>query len=318
VSVKKSHGLGKGMGSLLDNFTFDIPVDYNKDDKQSAFHVKQDEESKKVSVSPDSVLKVLITDVSVNPDQPRKQFDEDALNELAASVGEHGILQPILVEALDNGKYQIVAGERRYRAAQLAGLKEIPVLVKDFTLMQKLEVALIENVQRENLNSIEEAQAYHYLISKSGMTQDELAKRVGKQRSTIANSLRLLQLPEDIQDELIAGTLTAGHARAILSCVNPSDRTLLKAKIIENSLSVRQAELLAEQYNKGQKIVVKKKPRQKDISIQNVEDKFLNAFKTRVEVKGNLKRGRLEIPYTSSQELERLYNLLAKDDDLFD
>lgn len=313
MSTKKTHGLGKGMGSLLGNFTYDFPVEHIKEiDDNNKTEVKED--VIKVEISPDSVLNIPINDVIPNPDQPRKQFNEEALQELALSVKEHGILQPILVEEYAPSKYMIIAGERRYKAAQIAGLTVVPVLVKNFSLMQKLEVALIENVQRENLNSIEEAQAFHYLISKSGMTQEEVAKKVGKQRSTVANSLRLLQLPEDIQDEVIAGTLSAGHARAILSLVNPSDRFLLKSKIIQNNLSVRQAEVLAEQLNEGKKIILKKKTKQKDSSIQLVEDKFLNVFKTRVELKGNLKRGKIEIPYTSSQELERLYSLLSKDE----
>lgn len=313
MSTKKTHGLGKGMGSLLGNFTYDFPVEHIKEiDDNNKTEVKED--VIKVEISPDSVLNIPINDVVPNPDQPRKQFNEEALQELALSVKEHGILQPILVEEYAPSKFMIIAGERRYKAAQIAGLTVVPVLVKNFSLMQKLEVALIENVQRENLNSIEEAQAFHYLISKSGMTQEEVAKKVGKQRSTVANSLRLLQLPEDIQDEVIAGTLSAGHARAILSLVNPSDRFLLKSKIIENNLSVRQAEVLAEQLNEGKKIILKKKTKQKDSSIQIVEDKFLNVFKTRVELKGNLKRGKIEISYTSSQELERLYSLLSKDE----
>lgn len=313
MSTKKTHGLGKGMGSLLGNFTYDFPVEHIKEiDDNNKTEVKED--VIKVEISPDSVLNIPINDVIPNPDQPRKQFNEEALQELALSVKEHGILQPILVEEYAPSKFMIIAGERRYKAAQIAGLTIVPVLVKNFSLMQKLEVALIENVQRENLNSIEEAQAFHYLISKSGMTQEEVAKKVGKQRSTVANSLRLLQLPEDIQDEVIAGTLSAGHARAILSLVNPSDRFLLKSKIIQNNLSVRQAEVLAEQLNEGKKIILKKKTKQKDSSIQLVEDKFLNVFKTRVELKGNLKRGKIEIPYTSSQELERLYSLLSKDE----
>lgn len=312
MATKKSHGLGKGMGSLLDNFTYDFPVEYKKDKGENVSR-----ETVKVDISPNSVLNLSVDKIIPNPDQPRKQFDEEALNELANSVKEHGILQPILVEEYEPGKYMIIAGERRFRAAQIAGLKEVPVLVKDFNLMQKLEVALIENVQRENLNSIEEARAYHYLISKSGLTQDEVAKKVGKQRSTIANSMRLLQLPEDIQDDIISGSLTAGHARAILSLVNPSDRLLLRNKILTNNLSVRQAEIEAEKLNEGKKLVVKKKAKIKDTNIQMVEDKFLNAFKTRVELKGNLKRGKIEIPYTSSQELERIFALLS-DEDLFE
>lgn len=312
MPAKKPHGLGKGMSSLLDNFTYDFPVDSSKPED-----LKDKNETVSIEVSKDSVLSVPISDITPNPNQPRKQFNDDALEELSLSIKAHGIIQPILVEEYEKGKFKIIAGERRFRAALLAGLENVPVLVRDFSLLQKLEVALIENVQRENLNAIEEAQAYYYLISQSGLTQDDVAKKVGKQRSTIANSLRLLQLPEDIQDEIITGNISAGHARAILSLVNPSDRFLLKSKILENNLSVRQAELMAMNLNEGKKLKIKKKEKIKDTTLQLVEDKFLNAFKTKIEIKGNLKKGKLEIPYSSSKELERIYSLLASDE-LFD
>ena len=193
-----------------------------------------------------------------------------------------------------------------------------PVIVKSFSEVERIEVALIENIQRENLNSIDEAAAYQYLIQKSGLTQEEVAEKVGKKRSTVANSLRLLQLPDSMKDDVISGVLSAGHARAILSLVNPSDRALLRDKIIENELSVREAELEAEQLNQGKKIKVKKSTRAKDPYVQEVEDKFLEAFGTKVEVKGNLKKGKLVIQYSSRADLERLYKVLGKSEDLFE
>ena len=162
------------------------------------------------------------------------------------------------------------------------------------------------------------AAAYQYLIQKSGLTQEEVAEKVGKKRSTVANSLRLLQLPDSMKDDVISGVLSAGHARAILSLVNPSDRALLRDKIIENELSVREAELEAEQLNQGKKIKVKKSTRAKDPYVQEVEDKFLEAFGTKVEVKGNLKKGKLVIQYSSRADLERLYKVLGKSEDLFE
>ena len=240
------------------------------------------------------------------------------MEELAESIKNQGVLQPLLVEKINDDCYIIVAGERRFRAAKLAGLKEIPVIVRSFTEIERIEVALIENIQRENLNSIDEAAAYQYLIQKSGLTQEEVAVKVGKKRSTVANSLRLLQLPDSMKDDVISGVLSAGHARAILSLVNPNDRVLLRDKIIEKELSVREAEEEAELLNQGKKVKIKRTSKTKDPYVQEVEDKLLEAFGTKVEVKGNLKRGKLVIQYSSKADLERLYKILGKSDDLFE
>lgn len=332
MSSKKSHGLGKGMGSLLDNFDYDLPI-AEEPATVNAGTPKEMEKAAPIAIPVASDVKmakakeekpedknalssriVSIDNVKPNVDQPRKHFDEDALGELALSIKSQGVLQPLLVEEYAPGLYSIIAGERRYRAAKLAGLKEIPVLVKNFTVMQRLEVALIENIQREDLNSIEEASAYQFLIQKSGLSQEQLADKVGKKRSTIANALRLLQLPDSMQDDVVSGALSAGHARAILSLVNPSDRMILRNRIIDNELSVREAETAAEELNKGQKLVLKrKKLKQKDPDIQAAEDKFLHVFGTRIELRGSLKHGKIEIPYTSSYELERIYKLLSTD-----
>lgn len=312
MSAKKTHGLGKGMGSLLGNFDFDITPDVVTKPKEKITVSLSEEDVK------DRIISVSIDKIKANENQPRKSFDDNTLEELAESIKNQGVLQPLLVEKINDDCYIIVAGERRFRAAKLAGLKEIPVIVRSFTEIERIEVALIENIQRENLNSIDEAAAYQYLIQKSGLTQEEVAVKVGKKRSTVANSLRLLQLPDSMKDDVISGVLSAGHARAILSLVNPNDRVLLRDKIIEKELSVREAEEEAELLNQGKKVKVKRSTKAKDPYVQEVEDKLLEAFGTKVEVKGNLKRGKLVIQYSSKADLERLYKILGKSDDLFE
>lgn len=263
-------------------------------------------------------IEVPLSSISAQSNQPRKSFDAASLNELAVSIQNQGLLQPLLVEEYAPGKYSIIAGERRFRAAKIANLETVPVIVKSMTELERIEVALVENIQREALNPIDEASAYYYLIQKSGLTQEEVAEKVGKKRSTISNSLRLLQLPDTMKDDVISGALTPGHARAILSLVNPSDRILLRNKILDNDLSVREAEKEAEALNQGKKLVIKKNGKgEKQPYIIEVEDKFLEAFGTKVQVKGNLKRGKLVIPYTSKAELERIYQLIDKDGELF-
>lgn len=312
MSAKKTHGLGKGMGSLLGNFDFDITPDVVTKPKEKITVSLSEEDVK------DRIISVSIDKIKANENQPRKSFDDNTLEELAESIKNQGVLQPLLVEKINDDCFIIVAGERRFRAAKLAGLKEIPVIVRSFTEIERIEVALIENIQRENLNSIDEAAAYQYLIQKSGLTQEEVAVKVGKKRSTVANSLRLLQLPDSMKDDVISGVLSAGHARAILSLVNPNDRVLLRDKIIEKELSVREAEEEAELLNQGKKVKVKRATKTKDPYVQEVEDKLLEAFGTKVEVKGNLKRGKLVIQYSSKADLERLYKILGKSDDLFE
>ncbi len=279
--------------------------------------------SKQEQDSTQRVLQVPIENLRANPNQPRKDFNQESLEELAHSIKREGVLQPILVEEIAPNRYSIVAGERRYRASKLAGLTSIPVLVKDFTQMQRLEVSLIENIQRENLNPIEEAKAYAYLIQEAGITQEELAQRMGKNRSTISNSIRLLQLSSAMQQDMLQGKFSAGQARAILSVVNPADREILYRTVLEKDLSVRATEQLAAQFNMGKRVAYQKKKRAKkglakSADILAVEDKFLHIVGSQVEVKGTLEKGKLEIPYRSSEELERLYQLLAPSQELFE
>jgi len=310
----KKHGLGKGIGSLMQDYSFDSVLDTALGLSAS----KSDQEGHQ------RVLEVALENIRANPNQPRKDFNQESLEELAQSIKREGVLQPILVEEIAPSQYSIVAGERRYRASKLAGLSKVPVLVKDFTQMQRLEVSLIENIQRENLNPIEEAKAYAYLIQEAGITQEELAQRMGKNRSTISNSIRLLQLSSTMQQDLLHGKFSAGQARAILSVVNPADREILYRTVLEKDLSVRATEQLAAQFNMGKRAAYQAKKRRakknlaKSPDVIAVEDKFLHAVGSQVEIKGSLEKGKLEIPYTSSEELERLYQLLAPSQELFE
>jgi ParB family chromosome partitioning protein len=313
----KKHGLGKGIGSLMNDYTFDSVF-------ESALGVFPAKGKEVEKTNDSSLLEIPLNQIRPNPRQPRKDFNETSLRELSDSIKSQGVLQPILVEEISPGEYSIVAGERRYRASKLAGLERVPVLVKTFSDMQRLEVSLIENIQRENLNPVEEAKAYAYLLQEAGITQDELAKRVGKNRSTISNSIRLLQLSSPMQNDLLTGKFTAGQARALLSVVNPADREILYKTVLEKDLSVRATEQLAAQFNKGKRAAFQSKKKRtkkaldKPRDIVDIEDKFLQAFGSQVEVKGSLEKGKLEIPYTSSEELERLYQLLAPGQDLFE
>jgi ParB family chromosome partitioning protein len=317
VSIKIKKGLGKGMGSLLG--------DYSKELTKSEFEVP---DVTFESVKRQEVLHLPISKIIVNPSQPRKYFDESALNELADSIKSQGIIQPLLVEEIEVGEYSIVAGERRYRAAKIANLTEVPVIVKNFSDIQRLEVALIENIQRENLNSIEEAQAYKYLINESGLTQDEVATRVGKDRSTISNSMRLLQLESNLKIALEKGVISAGHARAYLSLTNPADRKILEKKLLSGSLSVRGAEKIASNLKKGKRNNPEKddnetsKDKEKgngiDPDLLSVEERFVSAVGSKVEFKGNINKGKFTISYNSIDELERLFQLISPDGDLFE
>jgi ParB family chromosome partitioning protein len=259
---------------------------------------------------------VLRKSVVANSGQPRKEFSEDSLKELADSIRAKGILQPILVEADGEDRYVIIAGERRWRAAGLAGLERIPVLVCSYSGPEKFEIALIENLQREDLKPIEEAQAYRELMSVAGLGQEELALRLGKNRSTIANSLRLLKLPAAMQDAVNMGTLSPGHARAILSLVNPSDMQILFQRITGGGLSVREAEAMAGDLNKGLRSVVSSAkqepyPKQRHPELKEMEERLLDLLGTRVRITGNGRKGNIEITYLSMDDLGRLFEILV-------
>lgn len=310
-SNERKRGLGKGMSSLLDGFNYDVQVE-NVITKTISNTAKND------PVERLEAIYVPIAKVHPNPQQPRKAFDDESLEGLAASIKSQGILQPLTVEEYAPGEYSIIAGERRYRAAKLAGLEKVPVIITALSEIQRIEIALIENIQREDLNSVEEAAAYDYLIQRSGYSQEEVAKKVGKSRSAISNSLRLLALPDEIKDDIISGAMTAGHARALLSLVNPADISLLRSKILQDGISVREAEALAAAYNKGHKLLSSKKSSKKDPDLVNIEEKFVSAVGSRCEIKGSLRRGKLQIKFKSQADLERIYSLLSNGQELFE
>ena len=248
----------------------------------------------------DAIQLVPLEEIITNPDQPRKNFSEESLKELSESIRSKGVIQPIILEQRGSN-YVIVAGERRYRASLLAETVSIPAIIRDFTEEEKLEIALIENIQREDLSPIEEAMAYKHIMDSVGFNQQQVADKVGKKRSTIANSLRLLNLPGDIQDSVSSGIISSGHARAILACVNPADQKILHSRIKSDGLSVREAERMVEDLNKGKRIKEKeaKRPplKNKEPEVLNIEQKFIDRFGTKVQVKGNLKKGKIEISY---------------------
>ena len=263
-----------------------------------------------------SVAEVPVSALKPNPEQPRRDFDEATLNELADSIRQKGVLQPVLAEASSDGTYIIIAGERRVRAARLAGLEKLPAIVRQFSPQEKLEIALIENVQREDLNPIEQALAYKRLMELAGLSQEQMAARVGKDRSTIANTLRLLKLPEEAQEAIGKGALSPGHARALLSLVNPADQQALFRRILSKGISVREAEDLAAELNGGKRAAGKgtrggqaPAPR-KEPEIREVEQKLIEKLGTKVDVRGTGRKGRIEISYYSSEDLERLLDLL--------
>ena len=257
-----------------------------------------------------------VDELQPNPDQPREHFNQESLAELAESIKQQGVIQPILAEIRADGSYLIVAGERRWRASALAGLTDIPVIVRDFTAEQKLEIALVENVQRENLTPLEEARAYRHIMDKLGLSQQEVADKVGKNRSTVANSLRLLKLPDTMRSSIEDGSLSAGHARALLSVTNPADQELLYKKILDRSLSVRDAEAMATDMNRGHKGGERSSrlknpvPVERDPELESIEQKFIEKLGTRVAMRGSLKKGRMEISWFSQDDLDRLYGIL--------
>ena len=260
-------------------------------------------------------LLIPLNKIYPNPEQPRKAFNEERLNELADSIREQGIIQPLIVEEYAAG-YRIIAGERRFRAAQMAHLAEVPVLVRSFTDEEKLEIALIENIQREDLNPIEEAHGYRYLMEQADLSQDEVAQKVGKNRSTVANSLRLLKMPAAMQDALIEDKMTAGHSRALLSILNPADQLILFNRILNEGLSVREAEAQAGELNRGGRAsgseTKRKAMKRSDPELSKVEQRLIDLFGTKVTVNGSAKKGRIEISYYSLDDLDRIMEILAR------
>jgi ParB family chromosome partitioning protein len=309
-------GLGKGLDALLDNND-----DVDLKTVPSETHEKpSDTKDKTQDISPQAASSQAAAQLPIeklvpNPGQPRKNFDETELQELADSIKTYGIIQPIIAANAEDGTYIIIAGERRTRAAKLAGLDAVPVIIRDYTEQKRLEVSLIENIQRADLNPIEEAAAYKNLMDFSGISQDDLATRVGKNRSTVANALRLLKLPAGIQKSVEEGTVSPGHARALLSVTSTKAREKLYKDIIAGDLSVREAEKRAAALNTEkpgkEKPAAKKKGKKHPPEIDAMVEKFINKLGTKVVIEGDLNKGRIHIDYYSMEDLERLYEVLG-------
>jgi ParB family chromosome partitioning protein len=253
-----------------------------------------------------------------NPGQPRKQFNQAEMEELAESIAEHGVIQPVIAARnIEGGEetYVIIAGERRTRAARLAGLAEVPVIIRDYTDQKRMEISLIENIQRSDLNPIEEAAAYKNLMDFSRLSQDEVAARVGKNRSTVANALRLLKLSGEMQKSIEDGGISPGHARALLSVTDAGSRKKLYREIIDRALSVREAEKQAAALNSGAgggaSTEPAKAPPKRPVEIAAMEEKFIGRLGTKVVIEGDLNKGRIRIDYFSMEDLDRLYGILG-------
>lgn len=308
MAVKKG-GLGKGLDSL-------IPVSAAKKVETEKTPAKKLEKTEKIVekvvekiVEKPVELKVKINEVEPNREQPRKVFDEDALLELADSIKQFGILQPILVQKKDD-YYEIIAGERRWRAAKLAGVKEVPVIIKEFSDLEVVEISLIENIQRENLNPIEEAVAYKRLIAEFDLKQDEIAERVSKSRTAITNSMRLLKLDERVQDMVIHEMLTTGHARTLLGFEDGEVQYTVAMRIFDEKLSVRETEKLVKKLLNPKKVQVKEVDSTADAIYQNLEEKIKSIIGTKVAIHRQGKnKGKIQIEYYSEAELERLVEL---------
>ena len=276
--AKKRGGLGKGLGAIF--------IENETEDGGSTVTLK-------------------ISEIEPNRNQPRREFDEEALNELAESIKTHGLIQPILVRPILGGGYQIVAGERRYRACQLAGITEIPVTIRDLTEQETMELALIENLQRENLNAMEEAQGYKALMDEHGLSQEQVSDAVGKSRSAVANTLRLLNLPEPVAQKVRDGKISAGHARALLSFKDEAEMIRLANTLEENELSVRQIENLAKQQKKERPIP----KREKKATYYSIVEQTLSEYlgtKVKVNPLKNKKGGVLSVEFYSNEELQAL------------
>lgn len=282
-----------------------LSFDENKDESRDT------KNEDRASEGPVSIVRLSM--VEPNRKQPRKNFDEEALNELASSMKKYGVLQPLIVKK-KNDYYEIIAGERRWRAAKLAGLKELPVVIKEIEDVEAAEIALIENIQREDLSPVEEAKAYKRLTEEFGLTQEELAERVSKSRSAITNSMRILNLDERVLALLEEGKLTGGHARTLIPVVDRDEQYRLALYIVENELSVRDTEKLLKRETGDRKKEKAKKP-QSDIKLylDNIAEKLTEELGTKVKiVQGSGERGKINIEYYSSEDLERITDILRR------
>ncbi|MCK5129721.1 MAG: ParB/RepB/Spo0J family partition protein [Clostridiales bacterium] len=284
----QKRGLGRGLDALFEN----------------------DSDTPKGKAS-DQIYSLSILEIDPNPNQPRTNFEEVALDELASSITEHGVLQPILV-VNKGSRYMIVAGERRWRAARLAGLSHIPAIVRDFTDKNVAEISLIENLQRDDLNPIEMARGIKKLMDEYKMTQEMVSQQLGKSRSAIANTLRLLTLPEYLTDYVVNNTLSAGHARALLSCNNEKDQKTITNKIIKDGLSVRETENLVKTYQSFATMPTKSIKKEVPAEFKEFKRLLQKGLGTKVSIKGDLSHGQITIKYYNRDDLERLYSIAEK------
>jgi len=291
-----ARGLGKGLDSLIPNAVGEAKT--KKEVKEVVTEAK----------GPETIVK--ITKVEPNREQPRKNFDEDALQELADSIKQFGLLQPILVQDRKE-YYEIIAGERRWRAAKLAGLKEVPVIIRNYTEQEIVEISLIENIQREDLNPIEEAQAYKRLLTEFNLKQDEVAERVSKSRAAVTNSIRLLKLSDEVQQMVIDEMITTGHARALLAIEDPEEQYSIAQKIFDEKLSVRDVEKLMKNMSKPAK-TKKQDDKTMQAIYQDIEEKLKQKLSTKVTVssKGD-GAGKIEIEFYSHDDLDRLIDMMG-------
>lgn len=293
----KRKGLGKGLDSLIPE---------NKSAKVSNSESKKTEETAELK-SGEQMMKINM--VEPNRDQPRRNFEEDALLELADSIKQYGVLQPLIVRKR-NDYYEIIAGERRWRAAKMAGVKEVPVIIKEYNEQEILEIALIENIQRENLNPIEEAMAFKKLLEEFNLKQDEVAERVSKSRTAVTNSMRLLKLDQRVQQMIIDDMISTGHARALLAIDDPEQQYMLANKIFDEKLSVRETEKLIKEI-KNPKKQKEKKVIENAFIYEDIEDKMKQVLGTKVHVASKGKgKGKIEIEYYSDKELERMFDMI--------
>ncbi|NBJ02101.1 ParB/RepB/Spo0J family partition protein [Lachnospiraceae bacterium] len=308
----KRNGLGKGLDSLIPDKNVkpeaEAKVSVEKSLKNKNPKTEKTD-SENTHENPTGELMLNINEVEPNRGQPRKEFDEDALLELADSVRQYGILQPLIVQK-NKGYYEIIAGERRWRAAKLAGLKEVPVIIKEYTSQQVVEISLIENIQRENLNPIEEAMAFKRLLDEFNLKQDEVAERVSKSRTAVTNSMRLLKLDDKVQQMIIDDMISTGHARALLAIDNKEQQYSIATKIFDEKLSVRETEKLVKSLKNPKKKVEKEKIEHVFV-YDDLIDKMKNVMGTKVNINAKANgKGKIEIEYYSEEELERIYDLI--------
>ncbi|MFR3072138.1 MAG: ParB/RepB/Spo0J family partition protein [Paeniclostridium sp.] len=285
-TTRRSNRLGKGLGALIPN-------------------IKEELDSK-------DIVNIDINKIYANPDQPRKVFDGEKIEVLSSSIKNYGVLQPIVVKPDDFGKYMIIAGERRYRASKKANLKEMPAVIKDIPMKDLMEIALIENLQREDLNAIEEALAYKSLIDHYNVTQEEISEAVGKSRPHITNTLRLLNLSKEVMAMVEDNRITPGHGKALLRIPDHNIQLQIANRIMEEELSVRETEKLAKKILENENIVTEKKIKQKDIYIVDVEERLTNIFGTKVNISKGKKKGKIEIEYYNDEDLDSIVSLLLE------